>query len=104
MTLVAKPQQGAALIRTLRSLMLPLQAAPGLIGCRLFVDADNASAICYVEEWQSTAELDGAIRSIHFDQLLAVLEQAAEPPDLRLSWVSEVKGLEYLAKVRRVGC
>ena len=31
---------------------------------------------------------------------LALMEAAAEPPDLRLNWVTEVKGLEYLEAVR----
>jgi quinol monooxygenase YgiN len=89
------------MMQALRSLQLLVQAAPGLIACRLFVDADNASAICYVEEWQSADELDRQLRSSHYDQLLSLMEEAAEPPILRLTWVSHVKGLEYLEAVRR---
>ena len=28
------------------------------------------------------------------------MEEAAEPPELRLNWVTDVKGLEYLEAVR----
>ena len=99
--MVAKPRESAALIRTLRSLMLLAQAAPGLLASRLFVDADNPNAICYVEEWQAADDLDQQIRSSHYAQLLSVMEQAAEPPEFRVNWVSAVRGLEYLAAAKR---
>jgi quinol monooxygenase YgiN len=89
------------MIQTLRSLMLLVEAAPGLIACRLFVDAGDRNAICYVEEWQTPEELNRQIRSSHYAQLLSVMEEAAEPPVLRVSWVSDVKGLEYLEAVRQ---
>jgi quinol monooxygenase YgiN len=88
------------MIQTLRSLMLPLQAAPGFLSCRLYLEADNPNVVCYVEEWQTPEELDQQIRSDHYTRLLSLMEEAAEPPELRLSWVTEVKGLEYLESVR----
>ena len=100
--LVAKPQETAAMIRTLQSLMVLVEAEPDLVACRLYVEAADPNSICYVEEWQTSEELDRQIRSSHYARLLSVMEEAAEPPELRLSWVSDVKGLEYLAAVRQV--
>ena len=88
------------MIQALRSLMVPLEAAPGLISCRLYVRPDEPNAILYVEEWQTSEELDEEIRSSHYTHLLSVMEEASEPPDLRLSWVTEVRGLEYLERVK----
>jgi quinol monooxygenase YgiN len=90
------------MIRTLRSLMLLLPAAPGFVSCRLCQEADDANTLCYAEEWHTPEDLDRQIRSRHYTQLLALMEEAAEPPELRLNWVSAVKGLEYLETVRRV--
>ncbi len=98
--MVARPRGAAQMIRTLRSLMLPLQAAPGFISCRLYSEADRPEALCYVEEWQTSEELDQQIRSSHYTRLLTLMEAAAEPPDLRLNWVTDVRGLEYLESVR----
>ena len=100
LSLLAKPQDTAAMIQTLQSLMLLVEAEPGLLACRLYVNADNPDAICYVEEWQTPEDLDKLIRSSHYTRLLALMEAAAEPPDLRLNWITEVKGLEYLEAVR----
>ena len=48
----------------------------------------------------SPEDLDRQIRSSHYTRLLAIVEQAAEPPELRLNWVTDVKRLEYLESVR----
>ena len=98
--MVAHPRRTVEMVRTLRSLMLPLQAAPGFGACRLYVDVDDPNAICYVEEWLTPEDLDRQIRSSHYTRLLALMEAASEPPDLRLNWVTDVKGLEYLETVR----
>jgi hypothetical protein len=52
------------------------------------------------EEWHTSVDLDRQIRSSHYTRLLAIMEEAAEPPELRLNWVTDVKGLEYLEAVR----
>ena len=88
------------MIQALRSLMLPLQAAPGLISCHLRLVADDVNTICYAEEWHTPEDLDRQIRSSHYTRLLAIMEEAAEPPELRLNWVADVRGLEYLEVVR----
>ena len=80
--------------------MLPLRAAPGFLSCRLCRDAEDPNTICYLEEWCTSEELDRQIQSSHYTRLLALMEEAAEPPELRLYWVTEVKGLEYLQEVR----
>lgn len=100
MSIVARPECRSAIVQGLRALMLPTFAAPGLQSCRLFRDADDDNTFCYVEEWRTVADLDRQIRSTEYTRLLALMEEAAEPPQLRLNWVTDVKGLEYLAEVR----
>ncbi len=84
----------------MRSLMLPLRAARGFLSCGLHQDSEHPEALCYTEEWQTAEDLDGQIRSNHYTRLLALMEEAAEPPEFRLNWVTDVKGLEYLEAVR----
>ena len=90
----------AEIVRALRSLMLPLEAAPGFISCRLYVEAGSPDSLCYVEEWRTAEDVDRQIRSSHCTRLLGLMEEAIEQPDLRLHWVADVKGLEYLERVR----
>ena len=100
LTMVVHPRRRAEMIQALRSLMLLLPAAPGFISCRLCQKTDDANTLCYAEEWHTSEDLDRQIRSIHYGRLLELMEKAAEPPELRLNWVTDVKGLEYLAAVR----
>ena len=98
--LAARPSRSAGMVQALRSLMLALPAAPGFLSCRLYAEDNAPNSLCYVEEWQTAQGLDQQIRSSHWTRLLALMEEAVEPPDFRLQWVTEVKGLEYLAAVR----
>lgn len=100
LSMVAYPGRRAEIVRTLRSLMLPLQAAAGFISCRLYLEADSREALCYVEEWRTSEDLDQQIRSSHYTRWLTLMEKAAEPPGLQLNWITDVKGLEYLKAVR----
>ena len=100
LTMVAHPRRTAELIQALQSLMVLLRASPGFISCRFCQQADDANTICYAEEWHTSEDLDRQIRSSHYTRLLAIMEQAAEPPELRLNWVTDVKRLEYLESVR----
>jgi quinol monooxygenase YgiN len=100
LTMVAPPRRTAEMIQALRSLMLPLEAAPGFILCRLYQEADDCNTICYLEEWHSPEDLDRQIRSSHYTRLMTLMESAAEPPEFRLNWVEDAKGLEYLEAVR----
>jgi len=93
----------AEIVRALRSLMLPLEAAPGFISCRLYVEAGCPDSLYYVEEWRTTEDVDRQICSNHCTRLLCLMEEAVEPPDLRLHWVTETRGLEYLESVRSCG-
>lgn len=99
--MVVSPQQAAAIVRALRLLMLPLPAARGFVSCHLSQDAADAGLILYTEEWQSTEDLDRQIVSHHYTQLLALMEEAAEKPELKLHWVTDVKDLTYLETVRQ---
>ena len=100
LTMVVHPRRRAEMVHALRLLMLPLQAASGFISCRICLEADDANTIFYLEEWHTTEDLDRQIRSTHYSRLLSIMEAAVEPPELRLNWVTDVKGLEYLEAVR----
>jgi quinol monooxygenase YgiN len=100
LTMVAHPRRRAEIIQAFQSIMLPLKAARGFISCRLCQEAGDANTLCYMEEWHTPEDLDRQICSAHYTRLLALIEEAAEPPDLRLNWVTDIKGLEYLEALR----
>ena len=100
LTMVPHPGRRAEIVSALRSLMLTLQAAPGFLSCHLYQETDDSDSLCYIEEWNTREDLDRQISSNHYTHLLALMEQSAEQPKLSLNWVTDVKGLEYLATLR----
>lgn len=98
--MVTDPERTVELVKAFRALMLPLRASPGFASCGLCADTDRPELLCYQEEWQTAEDLNQQIRSSHYTRLLSLIEEAAEPPELHLKWIVDVKGLEYLEMVR----
>lgn len=90
----------AELVQALRSVMRPARAEKGFINCQLYFDAENRSTICYEERWTTREDFAEQVRSPRFTRLLDLMEFAKEQPSLEFHFVSETRGLEYVAEVR----
>ena len=95
------PQRMADALGVLRSLLGPISAQPGCAGCGLYSDVRDENVVLFVEEWGSREHLDRHLRSDHFRRILAAMEIAARPPELRFDTVSERQGLELVEAVRK---
>lgn len=91
----------AELIQALRSLMRAARPEKGFIACQIYRDAEDANLLCYEEGWQTEKDLEEQVRSPRYTRLLALMESASEQPTLEFRFVSETRGLEYVAAVRR---
>lgn len=94
------PLRTAELVQALRSLMRRARAEKGFITCQICLEADDANRICYEERWQTREDLEDQMRSSRYAQLLVLMESAAEQPLLEFHFVSETRGLDYVAAVR----
>jgi quinol monooxygenase YgiN len=94
------PRKTAELVAALRSLSRPARAEKGLISCTSYLLADDANTVCYEERWESREDLEEQIRSPRYKHLLALMESATEQPLLEFRFISETRGLEYVAAVR----
>jgi len=65
-------------------------------------DADE-NALLLTQEWATQAALDRYIRSDLYRTVLAVIEMAHEPPDMRFDTVSRRAGIE-IVEAAREGC
>src|SRR5689334_12112941 len=73
------------LVQALRSVMRPARAEKGFITCRLYLDAENGSTICYEERWTDPEALEEQLRSPRFTLLIDLMESAEEQPSLEFS-------------------
>ena len=96
------PARGAdQLLHALRLLASPTRAEPGCLGCRVWTDDADESTVRYVEEWATEGAMRLRVRSPRFTRLLEVLESVSAPPEVQFDFVTETRGLEYVAEVRR---
>jgi quinol monooxygenase YgiN len=98
--LTASAQRQRELVTALHGLLGPTRVAAGCLGCDLYQDVENPNVLLYTESWRAQEDLDRRIRSASFKTVIGIMEAAAGPPEIQLNWVSQVKGMEYLAKVR----
>jgi len=90
----------AELIQALRAVMRPARAENGFLSSQISVDVDDANAIRYEERWRSKKDIETQVRSPRYTHLLALMESASEQPSLEFHFVSETRGLEYVASAR----
>ncbi len=94
------PLRTAELVKALRSLARPAQAENGLVSWGLYLDANDANTVCFEEVWQSREDLEKQICLPRYTHLLGLMESAEEQPTLEFRFISEVRGLDYVAEVR----
>ena len=103
-TLVASSQTGARpLLDALRSLMGPTRLEPGCLSCLVWEEHEDDTMLHYAEEWATEADMRRRVQSDRFTSLLAVMEAAAEPPQVQFDFVTITRGLDYVAEVRHGG-
>lgn len=97
--LVASHRRGHQLVQALRSLMTHTRLEPGCLTCTVWSDLD--STVRYVEEWATELDLNRRMRSDPFTALLAVMEGAEEPPEVRFDFYTLSRGLDYVEEIRQ---
>jgi quinol monooxygenase YgiN len=102
LTLTAPNGESWRIVEALRSVMVPTRREQGCISCQLQLSAGTSdpSRICYTEGWSSEEYLRDHVQSERFPRLLAVMERASEPPEIRFDLASGSRGLDYIAEVR----
>ena len=97
--LVASHPRGHHLVQALRSLMTLTRLEPGCLTCT--VCSDLESTLRYMEEWATELDLERRMRSDPFTSLLAVIEGAEEPPEVRFDFYTLSRGLDYVREIRQ---
>ena len=88
------------MVRALSRVMVSAQIDRGCDHAELTRDAEDASVLIYVEDWDDREQLERRIRSERFGALLGLMEACPSAPHFELRFVSEIQGLDYVASVR----
>lgn len=87
-------------VQALRLLMRGARAEKGFVGSSLYLDSDDENAINYEERWSSREDFEEQARTQRYRNLFGLMDLACEQPTLEIHFVSETRGLEYIAQTR----
>jgi quinol monooxygenase YgiN len=94
------PEKQDDVLSTLRSVTGPTRAQLRCISCQLYQDAEDANLVSFFQEWASREALDEYIRSDIYRKILAVMELANQPPEIKFITAVKTEGLELIEEVR----
>jgi hypothetical protein len=87
------------LLEALRYLMVGTRLQTGCVECAAWTDPN--STVHYVEEWETEEDMRRRVMSDAFTSLLCVMECGQGAPAVHFDFVTETRGLDYIAEVRK---
>ena len=94
------PEKKDDILRTLRIVTGPTRAQLSCISCIIYQDVEDENVVSFVQEWESWEALDEYIRSDIYRKILAVMELANQPPEIKFITAVKTEGLELIEEVR----
>jgi quinol monooxygenase YgiN len=93
-------QNRTQVLQSLMRILEPTRARTGCISCVLCCDIEEKNAIVLIEEWATQEHLEARFQQDSLRVVLAAMDCAVCPPQVRIDTISETKGLEMIAECR----
>jgi quinol monooxygenase YgiN len=87
------------LLQVIRRMLEPTRIEQGCLSFHFYQDVEDGNAFTFLEEWESTGDLESHMRTESFRELLAVMDLLIEPPKLSVHRVSHTAGIEFIEAV-----
>jgi quinol monooxygenase YgiN len=97
---VVPASKRAEALQVLRSLRGPTEAYPDCRRCCLYACANDDNRLLLLQEWTTQAALDRYLRSDVYRTILAIMETASEPPEIRFDTLAQRAGVEVVEAAR----
>jgi quinol monooxygenase YgiN len=78
----------------------PVSVRAGCMSVNLYSCFSEPGDFILLEEWSSRKALEAHVRSEDFRKVLAIMDLAGEPPELRFCSVSSSEGFEMVERLR----
>jgi quinol monooxygenase YgiN len=95
--LVVPSTRRRELLESVEALLPAIRVQPDCITARLHIDAEDANVVTLVEQWNSRAALDRHLGSECSRVIVAAMELASEPPEVRFDSIRHIGGMEVFA-------
>ena len=93
--------QARPITMALHSLSADTRTARGCTGSSVSTALTHGVFVRYVEDWQTEDDLRVHLRSVTFRRLIALIDNAIEPPRIEFTLPGGPRGLDYVAEVQR---
>ncbi len=94
--IVAPVEKREEVLDVLRCLKGPTEVSKGCRVCRVLQDAVDESTLTYLVQWETREDAEEHFRSERFRRLLPYIEMSVEPPEVEISDLDPVGGMEFL--------
>ena len=94
------PQNQDKAVEIINFILERIRVESGCASCHFYRDASSKGVFLLLQEWESRADLERHICSEEFRHILALIELASEPPEIRFNTISKEEGLETIESVR----
>lgn len=101
LTLQARSGEARSLAAALRRVMADAMEHHACVECHLTEDLTDPDALRYAEEWNSDDDLRARVASPAFSRLIAIIEAARRPPALKVEFIAQTLGLDYVERIRQ---
>lgn len=88
------------ILQTLKAILGRVRREPGCISCHCYVDIESENKFYFVEEWETSAELETHLKSVHFGVLIGAMKLLEQEPEIRFSTVASTAGVEAVDRAR----
>lgn len=94
------PQNQEKAVEIINFILERIRVESGCASCHFYQDTTSNGVFLLLQEWESRADLERHICSIEFHHILALVELASEPPEIRFNTISKEEGVETIKSVR----
>lgn len=95
------PEKHQSILDILAYVKEQLQLKRGCLESMIYQEWNENPAILYLEQWPSEQEMNRHIQSDIFLRILNTMDLCGEKPEIFFHEVSETKGMEWIASLRR---
>jgi quinol monooxygenase YgiN len=92
--------QTRSLVIALHSVAADIRTRHGWVHCSVSTDIESRGTIRYAEEWQSEDDLRRRLASDSFLQLVSLIEDAAQAPQIEFALAGRTRGFDFVEEVR----
>lgn len=94
--IVAPTEKREEILDVMQRTVGPTEVSKGCLSCHILFDAENDDAITYVMRWDTKSDLQEHLSSDRFRRLLPYMELSLSKPEVEVSIVEPIGGMELL--------